>query len=348
MTIRDVAAKAGVAMSTVSMALRNDPRVAAPTRDLVQQAATQLGYRPRQRGRPALGTAGERTRRTHRIALLVPGMAAGVLNSPVYMDVLHGVESALSANQRMCVLRHLSPDLPVPVVLFPQRVDGVVLFGPARAAAIEAQLRLLPCVQMMGVAQRGLPWDQVTYDNDAVGELAARYLLERGHRNLAMLAPPGTPGPLLPDGIYMGRREGFRRVAEAAGATVRLLWDEPLHRVTATHQETVPETLARIIDQLQAASPRPSALFCPADMLMAGLYPLLVARGLVPSRDLELVSCNNEALLLQNLHPRPATVDIHAREVGRRAVEQLLWRLEHADAPRGTVTLDPTLVPPQP
>lgn len=52
-----------------------------------------------------------------------------------------------------------------------------------------------------------------------------------------------------------------------------------------------------------------------------------------------------EALGLQILHPRPATVDIHASEVGRRAVEQLLWRLDHPKEPRAAIMLTPELVP---
>jgi len=245
----------------------------------------------------------------------------------------------------MFVLRHLLPDAPSPAALFTQKVDGAVLFGATKDREIRKQLSHLPCVQTMGVVQRRLPWDHVTYDNETIGELAAKYLLDRGHRHLAMLATDGSAEARPGSDLKAGRCGSFRSHVEAAGRTLLLTWDEPLLRVTPTHQEPVRDTLERIIDQLLAARPRPTGLFCPSDLLTAGIYPLLLARGIAPGSDLEIVSCNNEVLLLQNLHPRPATVDIHANEVGRRAVEQLLWRLDHPKEPRSTITLAPELVP---
>ena len=348
MTIRQVAETAGVSVATASLALRDNPRIAAETRKLVARTAKRLNYRKRPPGRPAKGADEPRTtNRVNRIALVAPGMPRGVLNSPVYLDVLHGVEAALAERGKMFVLRHLLPEAPPPPSLFPQKVDGAVLFGEARDKEIRTQLSELPCVQMMGLVPRRRAWDHVTYDNDAIGELAAKYLLEAGHRRLAMVAPDTSTGEQPISDITAGRRGSFRSHVEAAGATLRLVYDEPLVQLTPTHQEPVRETLERVIDQLLAAKPRPTGLFCPFDLLTAGLYPLLLARGINPGRDLEVVSCNNEALLLQNLHPRPATVDIHASEVGRRAVGQLLWRLDRPKALRATITLAPELVPPE-
>ena len=90
--------------------------------------------------------------------------------------------------------------------------------------------------------------------------------------------------------------------------------------------------------------PRPTGIFFPADMLTSVAYPLLYERGIVPGRDLDVVSCNNEEILLNNLHPKPAVIDIHAAAVGYRAVEQLLWRIEHPLEPKMKSLIDPELI----
>ena len=65
--------------------------------------------------------------------------------------------------------------------------------------------------------------------------------------------------------------------------------------------------------------------------------------GLV-GRDLSLVSCNYEPSLLSGLYPTPTTIDIHAEVIGRRAVDQLAWRLTHDDAVGLDVGVAPALV----
>ena len=60
---------------------------------------------------------------------------------------------------------------------------------------------------------------------------------------------------------------------------------------------------------------------------------------------MDVISCNNETMLLAGLYPRPATIDIKAEYVGQRAVEQLCWRNEHPDDPSAIeIKIKPELV----
>jgi LacI family transcriptional regulator len=106
--------------------------------------------------------------------------------------------------------------------------------------------------------------------------------------------------------------------------------------------------LEALVDRLLALSPRPTGLFAWADMLTAALYPCLHRRGLQPGREISVVSCNNEWPLLFGLWPRPAVVDIQGAKVGRRAVEQLLWRIPNRREPRAVLLLEPALKAPSP
>jgi DNA-binding LacI/PurR family transcriptional regulator len=353
----------------VSNVLNRRPDVAASTIEAVQAALQELNYTPRRRGRPrgARRHGANAGRRTNRIALLVPGIPRSYINSPVYMDVLHGVEAAVRSADKSFVLLRLEPGAPCPSQLFPQKVDGVVLFGPVADKRLAAKLHAMPCVQVMGRIEREGWWDQVSYDNARLGEIAAGYLLGRGHRDVAFVSNSDS-GPHLVERCYV-----FKESIRTAGGDCLELIDDQLLTDTGTIQQVNQQRLATLLDQVsgircqvsgRAQNPEPgppspaldtrprhsppplapTALFLAGDVLAPAVCGELQRRGLVVGQDIDVVSCNNEQMLLSHLHPRPATIDIHAERVGHKAVEQLLWRIQHPTAPRATTALEPTLV----
>ena len=86
-----------------------------------------------------------------------------------------------------------------------------------------------------------------------------------------------------------------------------------------------------LIDRLVALKPRPTGVFCVSDDLMLAVFNGLHQRGIEPGRDIELIGCNNDAVRLEQMHPRPATIDLKLDQVGREAVEQLLWKMSHPE-----------------
>lgn len=89
--------------------------------------------------------------------------------------------------------------------------------------------------------------------------------------------------------------------------------------------------IRRTLEEFLAAGERPDGMFVTCDALTAKLYPILKSLGIRPGRDLEVVSCNNEASLLAGLEPRPLSIDIRPAYIGKKAVEQLRWRILHPD-----------------
>ena len=85
-------------------------------------------------------------------------------------------------------------------------------------------------------------------------------------------------------------------------------------------------------------------LFAPDDSVGAMVARALTARGLQASRDISLMSCNNERSLLMGVYPSLTTIDVHAHEIGRRAVDQLAWRIRHCEYSSMEVSLEPTMV----
>ena len=337
-TIQTVAEKAGVCPATVSFVLNGRERVAPDTKNKVLRAVAELGYRRRGPGRRRKSSRDPRTtNRTNRLALVVPGLPRSALRAPVYAEVLHGVEFKAREAKKILMLCHLPCGEPCPPELFPQKADGILLFGKVDDADMADRLRQYPCVEMMGRVEPSGLWDHVSYDNHRIGQIAATHLLERGHRRAAIVSSGSQA-------FFLERGSVFCSTMVDAGGSAEVFTDQDLLVDAQGFLEVDRHRMRVLVDRVLALPRPPSAVFVTADTLVASLYYELQVRGVRPGTDIEIISCNNERPLLANLHPRPVTIDIHAEAIGKRAVEQLLWRIEHPNARRVTVALDPALV----
>ena len=86
-----------------------------------------------------------------------------------------------------------------------------------------------------------------------------------------------------------------------------------------------------LIAEMLAAGSLPEGLFVPADHDLLEAFHALRRRGVEPQRDILLLGCNADPQFITRMHPRPATIDIQSEAVGRRAVEQLLWRVANRE-----------------
>ena len=336
-----VAERAKVSPSTVSRVITGRGRIGQETVTAVRQAMKELGYRPPAPGHRRGPKAGNgSTRRTNRVALLAVGTPRVSLNAPVYLALLHAVESALAAQNQVMVLRHLPDPEAGGAEILPQKVDGVLVFGRPDVPKFARAVQGLPCVRLMGAVEPDAWYDHVTYDNRLIGRLAARYLGDGGHRQVAHISFHRTD-------FWAERGAVFGEEMRGAGGSVLELIDESMMRVSETVHTVDRQRMGLLVDQLLTAEPKPTAVFLAADTLAPVFYSVLQARGVRPGTDIAVVSCNNERQLLDGLHPRPATVDIHADTVGRRAVEQLLYRLGNRHESSATLLIRPTLVLPE-
>jgi LacI family transcriptional regulator len=279
------------------------------------------------------------------VALLLLGMDRTLVQLPVVAAAIHGVEEALAEAGARLLLSDLPQLDRLPDALGRSRADGFLvksaLQGEVLGAIDRASLEILqrfPMVWLMG-RPPGASWgDEVSANESAIGPIAAEHLAARGHRDLAFLNPK-------PDHVlFRSRQEGFVAHARRLGVRVRSFlgrpedWSLPLRAVEG------PDDLRDLLDRLLAEKRRPTAAFVPADSIAAMAYRALSERGLKVGRDLGLVSCNHEPPLLVGLHPPLTTIDIHADQIGRRAVEQLAWRMSHREAPPTELRIEPTLV----
>jgi LacI family transcriptional regulator len=340
-TLKQVAERAGVAPSTVSFVLNKSPRVSEETRELVLKAAQDLKYTLARKGRPrrAEGMAPGR-RRKDTVAFILPFATSALHANPVYVSALQAAEAALAQSNRGMLVRSLRDDEAPNVAWLSSRVDGVLMIMHDPVAVISEIAAQIPTVQLLGIIREEGSWDQVTYDNDIIGSMAARYLLQRGHRHCGFLAPQaGMPRHVRGVSTYTARERTFLQAVRAGGGKVRMNSSALLTWPTA------PDEMRIALHEIMDVEPRPTALFVPGDNLCLLAYGLLFAMGIRPGKDVDVISCNNDVELLRGLHPRPASIDVHAPWIGAAAVGQLLQRLNTPQLPRSVHRFQPVLVP---
>lgn len=335
MSIVEVAKLAGVSKSTVSLVINDSPKVLKGTVEKVNRAMAEMGYTPSPRGqRRGRKPRGLLPSQSANIALVTIGIRNAVLRAPLYADVLHGIATSLRENHhRLTVYNSVDFAESIPEDLIRNGADGILLFGRGESPRAMEAFKEYPCVSFMGVDAPRKWCDWVGFDDALVGEMAADHLLKKGHKHFAYLG-------------YSRWERGrvFAEKVKAAGCTIELLGAEGLVVSGDDVHQVDAEKMANCVDALLAMSPRPTALFCWADMLTAALYPVLHARGIQIGRDLSILTCNNEWPLLLGLNPRPAIVDVHAMDIGKHVVNQLLWRMKNRTSPLVTLMVKPSLI----
>ena len=321
-TANDVAARAGVSQSTVSLVLSGNPRarLAAETRSRVLRAAEELGYRPN------VLAQGLVRRRSFALGVLIPD-----LSNPFFAAVVSGAEKVAAKEGYavfLCETGETGAEQHVEA-LKSRQIDGVILDAVGVSGLAPESLSGMNVVL---VDETHEDYPGVVSDAQMAGELAARHLLELGHRCFAFI------GPAIDASAFRLRERGYTRTLSAAGCAVA---SAALRRGGATVAGGMQGMRA-----LLALRPRPTAVFCANDLSALGaLKACAMARVAVP-RDVSIVGCD-DIELAQLVTPELTTVAIPARELGARAARLLIRQLTgdgHAPPARATRPLPVRLV----
>ena len=326
-SIREVAARAGVSTGTVSHVLNNNvaARIAEATQDRVRTVARELGYRPNRYAR-SLGR-----RKTDTIGLLISG-----LRNPFFVELLENAEhAALSAGYS--VLLDTAPSVQGTYkVHAPLRsalpVDGALVWSWNTQSASEflgAQAESLPLVYVG--APRADDSDWVSFDYAHGGRMAAEHLIARGYRRIAYIAPYDYRAEKTDE-----RFDGCADVCGAAGIALTLL---------VTGGEETRRAGLRVAEKLAAMShdSRPDAVFCHNDVVAIGVYNGLIRAGLRVPEDVAVLGFDG----IEEGRELPqvlSTVRTDTAELARVAIALLRKRLqENTPGSPESVVLVPTL-----
>ena len=312
-TIIDVAARAGVSKSLVSMVLRDDPGVSEARRSAVLTAAAELGYRP---NRAAAILAGTRTRTI--------GVVVDDFRNPWFVPMLDGVREALAPHGLRLTLADTRANAHLGSSPFDDlvslRVDGVLLAAEGVPdLVVPADVPVVVAGERADVPA-GL--DVVASDEAAGGRLAADHLVGLGHRRIVHVTGSGGPAAV--------RRAATVAQLVAAGVEPLVFGDGP------TSERTGYEGTRRALE----AHPDVTAVFAANDVMAMGAIAAVHEAGLRVPQDVSVVG-NDETPLASSPLLRLTTVDPHNDEVGRLAAARLVARIGATRAPEPTRTLVP-------
>ena len=339
MSIVEVAKLAGVTHGTVSRLINGRDGVSKEAAQRIRQAMTKLGYEPKPLGKRRGKVARPAGLRTRNVCLLLVGAGYEMLGIPGFVKVLATVEAELRQRGMALTLAQTDTLAELPPCVENRKIDGLLLVGEAGEGIPAAPYRSLPAVWLLSSNTRPHEWaDHILPDNERIGAMAADYMAARGHRRVAFYNDqPEHPGFAL-------RGTAFASAARDLGLECQSFLAGKSGRTSLWGFFGQNNVDVNLVGKLLAASPRPEAVFLPNDAQLMRLYPLLAQHAIVPGRDLDFLSCDNQDPWLRHLTPALPSIDLNFELIGRRAVEQLMSRITHPDQAQGTRIL----VPPKP
>jgi LacI family transcriptional regulator len=303
-TMKEVAARAGVSIATVSRVINQNGYVAPAVQDKVRQTMGALNYQPSALAR------GLRRQETQSIGVLVPK-----LSQPFFSLLGYAIEQALFTQGYRAFLcsAEEDPDKESAYLemLLRQRVDGVILVPTGRSLINVERLlrRRLPLV----LVDRDLPAlqvDRVLSDNVSGGYQIARHLLDLGHQRIAILGAE-------PHSESMTRRlAGVRQALSEAGI-------KPTEQSLATSKGEQYQLGSFTAQRLARQPGRPTAVIALTDLLAVGALHGAVKAGLKLPADLSVTGFDDIPLASYVL-PELTTVAQPITQMGEQAVQRLL------------------------
>ncbi|MFZ6990268.1 LacI family DNA-binding transcriptional regulator [Curtobacterium sp. RRHDQ66] len=324
-SVREVAALAGVSLGTVSNVLNRPEKVAPSTVERVQNAIAELGFVRNDSARQL------RAGRSSTVGLIV--LDGG---NPFFTDVARGAEDA-AMSKGLAVLIGNSDESTdrerTYVDLFEERRVAGLLISPA-GDDLDRLVRLRDQGTAVVLVDRRADdehFASVSVDDVAGGRIAVEHLVDIGRRRIAFVG-----GPF---GIRQvaDRHAGALGAATAAGASLEVLRTSSL---SVLEGRRIGEEIQR-----RPAADRPDAVFAANDLIAVGLEQAFIMRGSVSVPD-EIAIVGYDDIAFAEAAVVPLTsVRQPAQDLGRRAIELLVHQVEHGqDVELERVEFTPELV----
>jgi LacI family transcriptional regulator len=322
-TISDVAARAGVSVSTVSHVVNGTRHVNDDTKAMVQSAIKELGFTPN-------AVAQSLARSTTNAV----GIAISTSTNSYFMDIICAIETACGELGQMVFLADTKddPDTELEVVraLHQRRVDGIILApsaDPERRAIRYLAENKLPCVLVDRLIDEDL--DQVGITNSQSMMQMVEHLIVLGHRRIGLIA--GQPNFT----TTLERIDGYHLALQKHGLSVD---PDLIHPGNATVSAA-----AEAAAKLFAMPDRPTAIAAGNNLATIGVMQAIRAAGLHVPSDIALAGFDDFEWA-DCFEPRLTVMAQPCADIGRNAAILLSRRIKNADAPRTQVRLEPKLV----
>lgn len=312
-TMADVADRAGVSKSTVSAVINDKDVVRDDTRERVWEAVNELDYRPSGSARRGFSAPSDKS----------IGFVIKETRNPYYSEVLTGIREAAVAHDYLTLVSssegHFDEEKEIVKQFSNKDLSGLIITPIVNNESdlshiFELKRKNIPFVLLEGV--KGLRASIVDIDNVQASCEAARHLIELGHERIVHFA-----GPAYSDHSRK-RVEGVRRA------------------FSESHLVYTPDTKVAVGDSFEAGykrgleyfgdmeeAKRPTGVTCYNDLTALGLMKALRELGISVPEEVSLVGFD-DLDVLEYFPISLTTIRVPKQEMGRRATEILLQRIE--------------------
>jgi LacI family transcriptional regulator len=323
-TMKEVADYADVSVATVSRVINKTGYVSPDLEERVYSAMRALKYQPSALARSL------RRQQTQTIGVLIPQ-----LDHPFFSTLAFAVEKSLFPHEYRTLIcsaeENQEKENAYTEIMLRQRVDGVIMV-PTGQSAHNLRMLIEKNVPVV-LIDRDLPElevNRVLVSNFQGGYDGMRYLLELGHRNIAVIGAPTYSQAMLQ------RIEGVRKAL-----TDYRVEDNPELLVTGILQQF--EMGYQTGQQLLSQIPRPTAIFALTDVAAIGVMHAAAEMGLSLPHDLSVMGFDDIPLASFSI-PTLTTVAQPIARMGEIATRLLLNHIIHRESPVETVMLDTKLI----
>ena len=313
-TIKDVAALAGVSPSTVSRTCKNNPSISEETKERVRRAMIQLGYEPNFQA-SNLASQNSRT-----IGIILPVSARDAYENPFYLEAIRGVSQFCNQRQYINTVITGKDDEEVLQAMRAMarsgQVDGfIVLYSKQQDPVIDYLYNEgLPYVLIGKAYQYANQTVYIDNDNLLAGQEATEYLYQLGHRRIAFL---GSDSSLM---FSADRKSGYQ--------TALLRRSLPLREDYCVEVSSIPRDGDALIHRLLKNQDRPTAIVVSDDILAVALERSCIEMDLSIPKDLSIISFNN-SLFARLTSPQLTSIDINSCQLGIEAASQMINHIEN-------------------
>lgn len=323
--MNDIAQKAKVSIATVSRVLNNSGNVSETTRARVLKAVKELKYQPNRVAKRLRSKSGS----SHMLGILIPD-----IQNPFYVDVLRGIEEVAYKQSYTLIICNYGQDEKKEKhyleTLRSEAIDGLIA-APAMEDDPLLRKMVLEGLPVVCVDRglHGVDVDTVVVDNREGAFQAVHFLIESGYARIACISGMQS----IPTTRH--REHGYRDAHELAGLPV----DETLVR-WGDSTYTSGQKLCR--ELLSLGNP-PDAIFAGNNLITLGALETIHKTGLQIPRDVAVIGFD-DMVWSSSLNPPLTAVRQPAWEIGKRAGELLIQRIEEPGRPCIQMTLKTELM----
>jgi DNA-binding LacI/PurR family transcriptional regulator len=313
-TIKDVAALAGVSPSTVSRTCKNNPSISEETKERVRKAMAELGYEPNFQA-SNLASQNSRT-----IGIILPASAKEVYENSFYLEAIQGISHYCNGRQYMTTIVTGQDKAEILDAVRSMsrsgKVDGfIILYSKKDDPVIDYLFNEGLLYILIGKATQYT--NQTIYidnDNLLAGREAAEYLYQLGHRRIAYL---GSDSSLM---FSADRKAGYQLALASHQLPVRPEYCVEVKNVSENNEEAIRGLLMQ--------KDRPTAILVSDDILAVSLERVCLENHLAIPEDLSIISFNN-SLFARLTSPQLTSIDIGAGQLGSEAASQIINHIEN-------------------